>query len=314
MGKLTKQYFEQHSDEWKAFRNQYIGGSDAAAIVGMNDFSSPYSVWAEKTGKVPGFEGNMSTKVGTFLEDFVAKLFEEETGKRVQRDNATITNSDYPWACANIDRQVIGEDAGLEIKTTGEFNLKKFKNGEFPENYYAQCVHYLAVTGKQRWYLAVLIGNKDFKVFTIERDEAEIKALMDAEEEFWTYVETNSPPPADGHFKTTETIKKVYGSSVPVTVELFGMDDMLKRREVLKAQVKELSAEIDSIENQVKVAMGEAEAASCGKYKVTWKPVTRHNFDKDRYEATFGKISDDFYEATTSRTLRIAERKEKKNG
>ena len=51
-------------EEWLAIRNGYIGGSDAGAIVGMNPYSSPFSVWAEKTGNVPGFEGNVTTQVG----------------------------------------------------------------------------------------------------------------------------------------------------------------------------------------------------------------------------------------------------------
>ena len=162
-------------EEWKALRSKYIGGSDAAAVVGMNAYSSPYALWAEKTGKVPGFEGNLATEVGSFLEEFVAQKFAQETGKKVRRCNQSIFNDAYPWAIANIDRDIVGEDAGLEIKTTDSLNMGKFKNGEYPTNYYCQIVHYMAVTGKKRWYLAVLIGNKEFKIFTIERDEDEIK-------------------------------------------------------------------------------------------------------------------------------------------
>lgn len=98
-------------EEWLKIRKGYIGGSDAGAIIGLNPYNSAFSVWAEKTGQVPEFEGNISTRVGTYLEDLVAKLFAEETGKQVQRLNFTLVNPDYPWACANIDREIIGEDA-----------------------------------------------------------------------------------------------------------------------------------------------------------------------------------------------------------
>ena len=182
---MIQRFKTENREEWKALRKKYIGGSDAAAIVGMNSFSSPFSVWAEKTGQVPEFEGNLRTEVGTYLEEFVAQKFEDETGKSVRRCNLSLVNDTYPWAIANVDRMIVGEDAGLEIKTTSALNLKAFKGGEYPDNYYAQCVHYLAVTGKAKWYLAVLIGNADFKIFEIERDEAEIKALMDAEKDFW---------------------------------------------------------------------------------------------------------------------------------
>ena len=96
-------------DEWLQIRRGYIGGSDAGAIIGMNPYASAFSVWAEKTGKVPEFEGNISTRTGTLLEDLVAKLFMEETGKKVHRLNFTVVNDAYPFACANIDREIIGE-------------------------------------------------------------------------------------------------------------------------------------------------------------------------------------------------------------
>ena len=67
-------------EEWKALRKKYIGGSDAAAIVGMSPFCSQYALWAEKTGKIPAFEGNLATEVGSYLEEFVAKKFEKESG------------------------------------------------------------------------------------------------------------------------------------------------------------------------------------------------------------------------------------------
>ena len=136
---LTLLPYENH-DEWLRIRQQYIGGSDASAIVGMNPYKSPYSLWAEKTFKIPAFEGNTITKVGAYLEEFVAKMFEEETGKKVQKCNYTLVNPNFPWACGNIDRELVSENAVLEIKTTNSYlNVKKFRNGEYPETYYCQC-------------------------------------------------------------------------------------------------------------------------------------------------------------------------------
>ena len=209
---ITKQKTANH-EERKALRHKYIGGSDAAAVVGMNAYVSPLALWAEKTGRLPGFEGNLATEVGTYMEEFVAQKFAEVTGKKVRKCNLSWFNSDYPWAIANIDREIVGEDAGLEIKTTSELNLKKFKNGEYPANYYVQIVHYLAVTGKKRWYLAVLIGNREFRWFTIERDEEEIKALMEAEKEFKQLIDSDTPPAADGSASTADTLSALYPNS-----------------------------------------------------------------------------------------------------
>lgn len=308
MGEITKVKTANH-EEWKELRSHYIGGSDAAAVVGLNSFSSPYALWAEKTGKIPGFEGNLATEVGTYLEEFVAQKFAQETGKKVRKCNHSFFNSDYPWAIANIDREIVGEDAGLEIKTTSELNLKRFKGGEYPANYYCQCVHYMAITGKQRWYLAVLIGNRDFRWFTIERDEAEIAALMAAEEEFWKCVETNTPPAVDGTEATTEAISTIYADSDNTgTADLCSHVSDLKQYVELKQQIKELEAAADEMANRVKSFLGECGSGECDGFRVSWKSQSRSQFDSKRFALEHPDIDlTGYYKEISTRPFRVAE-------
>lgn len=181
--------------DWLAQRRKSIGGSDAAGIVGLSQYATPYTVWADKTGRLPEQEDNEAMRQGRDLEEYVANRWTEATGKTVRRSNAILYNSLYPFAHADIDRTVVGENAGLECKTTSTLNLRQFKNVEFPEKYYAQCVHYMAVTGAARWYLAVLVYGRGFFTFTLERDQAEIDALMGAERDFWNLVEQIPLPP-----------------------------------------------------------------------------------------------------------------------
>lgn len=309
MGKITK-VKTAGREEWKELRSHYIGGSDAASVVGLNPFSSPYALWAEKTRRVPGFDGNLATEVGTYLEDFVAKKFEAVTGKKVRRVNQSFFNSDYPWAIANIDRDIVGEDAGLEIKTTSEMNMKRFKGGEYPANYYAQMVHYLAVTGKQRWYLAVLIGNKDFQTFCIERDEEEITALMEAEDAFWKLVESDTPPAADGSEATTETLKTIYAESCEECVDLFGYDGALADYLALGKQIKELKEQQEAAANKVKAYMGDAGRGECERYRVSWTSSVRPTFDSKRFAREHPGIDlSGYYNKTIVRTFRVNEQK-----
>ena len=149
--------------QWLEERRKSIGGSDAAALVGMSPYATPYMVWADKTGRLPPKEDSEAMRQGRDLEEYVAKRFCEKNEKKVHIQSGIIRNPAYPYAHATIDRKVTGERAGLECKTTSAMNLKKFKNGEYPENYYAQCMHYLAVTGWERWYLAVLVLGRDFQ-------------------------------------------------------------------------------------------------------------------------------------------------------
>lgn len=299
-------------EEWKALRNKYIGGSDAAAVVGLNPYKSAYSLWAEKTGRLPGFEGNLATEVGTFLEDFVAKKFEAETGKKVRNDNQSWLNDQYPWAIANIDRSIVGEDAILECKTTSELNLKNFKNGEYPSNYYVQVVHYLAITGKKKGYIAVLIGNKDFRVYEVERDEEEIKALMESEESFWKYVTGDTAPAIDGSDSTAKTIGSFYPQSEAQTVDLFAYESDLEALFNVKAQIKALEAIQTEKENLIKDFMKTAEKGQCEGYSISWATSERKTFDTKRFGAENPDIDlSPYYNTTSLRTFRANKRKGK---
>ena len=306
---ITKQATANH-EEWLALRHKYIGGSDAAAVVGMNAYVSPMALWAEKTGRLPGFEGNLATEVGTFMEDFVAQKFAQVTGKRVRKSNQSWFNSDYPWAIANIDREIVGEDAGLECKTTSELNMSKFKNGEFPENYYAQCMHYLAVTGKKRWYLAVLIGNREFKWFTIERDEEEIRLLMEEEQKFKQLIDSDTPPVADGHPKTAEAMCKLYPNSVDNTIGIGSFERELDNYLRLKVKLKDLTQTLDGIENRIKAHLGVYERGEGERYKVSWKTQYRQTFDSKKFIADHpGLDVSAYYKKTNSRPFKVTEKK-----
>ena len=299
--------------EWLSLRKNYIGGSDAGAVVGLNPYKSAYALWAEKTGKVPEFEGNLITEVGSYLEEFVATLFERETGKKVRRKNRMMVNEDYPWACADVDRTVVGENSIVEIKTTNSFPaMRKFKNGEYPESWYCQMTHYLAVGGYDKAYLAVLIGCREFKIFELERDESEIAALMSEEEKFWKLVETNTPPVADGAASTSETISTLYPDSNDETVSLVAYENDLRQYMALTAQIKELETLKDEMANRVKAFMGESGKGETSSYKVSWTSSERKTFDAKKFAADHKDMElSEYYKISSYRTFKVTEAKEK---
>ena len=69
-------------EEWLKLRRTGIGGSDAGAICGLNPYSSPMTVYRDKTGDYLEDEDNESMRQGRDLEDYVARRFCEETGLR----------------------------------------------------------------------------------------------------------------------------------------------------------------------------------------------------------------------------------------
>lgn len=298
-------------EEWLELRKGYIGGSEAGAVVGLDSYKSPYSVWAEKTGRAPGFEGNIITRVGSYLEDLVATLFCEETGKQVRRKNRMMVNDKYPWACADVDRMVVGEEAILECKTTNSFPvMKDLRTGSFPDRWYCQMMHYLAVTGKKKAYLAVLVASRDFYWFELERGEAEVEALMASEQDFWWCVDTDTPPDTDGSEATTEALATIYADEVSGSMaSLFGRESLLAERSQLKSQQKALDERVKEIENRIKADMGEAEKAACGRFSVSWKSQSRRSFQEREFQKDHPDIDlRPYFKTSTSRVFKVTEK------
>ena len=293
-----RQIKREGKEEWLNLRRQYIGGSDAAAVCGLNEFQSPYALWCEKKGITPAFEGNLRTEVGTFLEDFIAKKFETETGKKVRRSNFTFINDQYPWAIADIDREIVGENAGLECKSTSDLNLRHYKNGDYPSRFYAQCVHYMAVKGYDRYYLAVLIGNSDFKIFVIERDGQEIEALMDAEKQFSEWMKSGEEPPANP--VDVNSIELAHPIGNGTSIELFGSQNIMRRYLEIKSEIAAMEKEADGIAATLKQDMGDAEKGTDGEFICTWANRTRTTFDKKAFQEANPGIDLSKYEKTTA--------------
>ena len=298
--------------EWLELRRRSIGGSDAAAVVGLSPWASPMTVWADKTGRLPEKPESESMRLGRELEDYVARRWMEETGKRAHRVNALLYRADYPFAHADIDREVVGVRAGLECKTTSALDVRQFRDVEFPEQYYAQCVHSLAVTGFERWYLAVLVFGRGFYTFTLERDEAEILALMEAERSFWELVRRDTPPGADGTQPTADALETIYrGAADAQTVQLFGREGLLREWSGIRAQMDALRERKTEIENILKLDMREAERAECTGYRVSWKRQTRRSFQTERFRAEHPELDlTPYTRETETRSFRIAEEKE----
>lgn len=297
-------------EQWLELRRRGIGGSDAAAIVGLDRYRSPFDVYADKLGLKPEIPDNEAMRQGRDLEEYVASRFCEETGKKVRRRNAMLQHPEYPFMLADIDRWIVGENAGLECKTTSVLNKAKFSQGEFPPRYYVQCMHYMAVTGAERWYLAVLVLNKAFHVFTIERDEAEINALIEAEKDFWeNHVLKQIPPAPDGSEATSEIIKQLFPEAREATeTALFGYEGKIQQYLELDTKVKELECERDKLKQEIQIVMADAEIGRAQGYIVEWKNQTRQTIDKQRLKKEQAEIYAKYLKpAQTVRMFKIKE-------
>lgn len=264
---------EDH-EKWLKARDLGIGGSDASVIMGLNPYKSPYQLWLEKTGQAeaPDLSHVQAVYWGSKNEANVADWFQETTGKKA-RKLGTLRSRAYPFMLANVDRAVIGENAGLEIKTAGVSQSKKWRGDEIPDAYYCQCLHYLAVTGADRWYIAVLIGGNDAIYKVVERNEDDIKAIIEAEADFWHLVETKTPPPVDGSASCAAALSAQYKGGDPNLTILLpsDADGVIESLESDKAIMDALKKQITEKENRLKALLGNAEEGSTDHYRVLWK-------------------------------------------
>ena len=119
-------------EDWLRLRKSGIGGSDAGAICGLNPYASPMSVYRDKTSEDVSDTDNEAMRQGRDLEDYVARRFMEATGLKVRRSNMMYRSDDHPCMIADVDRLVVGEDAGLECKTASAYNADKWADGNIP--------------------------------------------------------------------------------------------------------------------------------------------------------------------------------------
>lgn len=302
--------------EWLETRRTGIGGSDAGAIMGVSPYKGPYSVWADKLGLLPETPDTEAMRQGRDFEDYVARRFAEATGKKIRREYNMLRSLEHHCMLADIDRRIVGERAGLECKTSKDIRLGRYKNGEFPIEYYAQCLHYLAVTGWDRWYLAVLVYGTDLLTFTIERSEAEedIAALISAEEAFWKrYVKKRKAPQPDGLESTGKALLAVHpladdGAAMQATEEA---DALLGELIEVKAKIKAYDKRKDELSNRLKEIMGESETLNgfCG--QAVWRNQTKNTISKTKIKAFYPDVDlDKITLATQTRVFSIKEAEE----
>lgn len=304
----------ENREDWLAERKKSIGGSDAGTICGYNKYSTRFALWAEKTGAMEpeDISGKESVRLGNDLEAYAANRFSEATGKKVRRCNFTFRNDQYPFAHANIDREVVGESAGLECKTTSNRDyIALCLKGEYPAVWYCQMLHYLMVTGWKKWYLEVVCFGVGCFTFEIERTpeiEREIEALAGIEKGFWEEVQTNTPPDIDGEDATGEAIASLVGKSeAGKSIDLTGAIDHLYRYRAIEGQIQQLSKQLEEEKNHVRIFMGDAEKGSCGGFSVNFKSQERSTFDSKRFAAEHPEIDlSGYYNKTSLRPLKIS--------
>ena len=292
-------------------RKQGLGGSDAGIVMGLNPWRTRLELWQEKTGRAEPTDLSdiESVQWGIHLEQPIAEEYTRRTGRKVRRVNRTIKHGKYEFIQGHIDRKLESVMAGLEIKTVGIRSAHLWGeegSEEIPAHYRAQVVHYLAITGWAFWDVAALIGGQNLRIFTVDRDEEEIRDLIRKEVDFWQdHVVADTPPEP---IETREASMLYPASDPDSTVEA----DVLIQTEIQSAKkisckIDELKKSLDRHKATIQNAMGAAEFMidHAGKKLASWKSSTRNDLDKRALKAARPELWEEFPKTSNVRTFRI---------
>lgn len=285
--RMTKQ-------QWEDLRQNYIGGSDAAAVIGISRFRSPLSVYLEKKSLVKKEPPNERMYWGIKIEPLLRVRFSELTGYEVRELKYVLQSVESPFAIANVDGIVnLGPAEGnqwacLELKCVNEFtgNSDDFRGGAagyISPEYYAQIQHYLYVTGLKVAFLGMLIGGNRFVYNRIARDDETISNMIRLQKHWYEqYFLTNTPAPAgpgDG-----ELLGKYYNHperkevQLPESAAAIVNDYLSATQEIKKWEERKKLAQV-KLEEMIG---NNGDTAVVGLRRINWKPFETKRFSASR--------------------------------
>lgn len=305
--------------DWHTVRAGGIGGSDVAGILGLDRWSSPWKVWAAKTGRTGGTADNEDMRMGRRLEAPIAEEWAERTGCQLLPPVGTLAHAEWLWMRANVDRLVQEARAAaataepvigpLEVKNRNWRAAAEWGD-DVPDEPALQLHWYLAVTGYPVGWVCALIGGNRLRWYRVERDQELIDHLIAYCGDWWErHVVGGEQPPADGSRATTELLAHLWEAEPEATVEVDASRtlQLLAHRARLKEQLAALDGELAVVENELKAALGTAEVALIGgRTAYTW--VANGTFRSKDFRAEHPELAAEYVkQATVLDLARLAE-------
>jgi putative phage-type endonuclease len=289
-------------------RTKGIGGTDIAAIIGLNPWKSAIDVYMEKLGLTEPQEDNEAMWWGREMEPVLQKRYIKETRLDVFRPIPLI-HPDYPWyigspdavysGCPTISTPYTKYEGGVDYKTTGYSHLSDWGEpgtDEVPPYYHTQAMWYMGLTGANWWDIACLFmgARREFKIYRVNRDDDLIAMLIEKGKDFWeNNILSEVPPTVDA----SPGWKKFFNTKWPKEeediVELIPDNDdihkLIAGYRSTKTALADFQKMADESENEIKMIIGK-HAGLKGQFgKITWKK------SKDRVVTDWEKAFNDIW-------------------
>lgn len=297
--------------EWLAWRRKGIGGSDAAAILGISPWRTARDLYDDKLGIASAQDdsGNwVALEMGHLLEDLVARIFSQKTGYPIFQIKKMFRSPRHPCMLADVDYFVTlpdGSTAILEIKTTNYNARSHWWDGDapiVPPYYESQGRHYMAVMDLDRVFFCCLYGNNEdeVEIRDLHRDLAYEQEMIFLEESFWeNHIQAHVPPPytEDGELVLASLQRRFGAGNETLPQQQLGsaetavLNKYLQYQEQKKAltmRVKEIDRVMKRLQGRIVAGMGACWTAGCQdaemQYLVSNPAVRRPMIGKDALE------------------------------
>lgn len=321
--KFTPVEQDKEPEKWLELRTTGIGGSDVGAIMGMNKYASPLTIYLSKKN-VEGFKGNAATEWGHILEDPIRKKAAEELGIEIISVPGMYTSNDIPYMNANIDGLCHAENqvtiGGETIEGLGGFEIKTssrgegFSEDEIPDSYYCQVQHYMAVTNLS-WFIltAFFMNTKRVRHYVIRRnDEFIYGKIIPAEKDFWeNYVLANQAPEPLGLDSEEEYVKNLPIAETVILDE--ETENLIAKRMEVQKQIKELEQKESALKDSIILKLSalsngetnsEKVSASGERFRLSYNIQKRISVDTDALKKS--GLFDNYKKESASRILRVS--------
>lgn len=260
-------------------RDKRIGGSDAPAILGFSPWKSAFQLWLEKTGREKeevSKETHPWLYWGRTLEPVIADEYALVTECELTECDRII-HAEHDWLAGTPDRLIVGQNKILECKIAREATANKdwgVGKDAVKLPYIIQVQHYMSLTNTIETDIAVLIGNSDFRIYTIPRDDKLIKMIIDKCGFFYkNYIEADMPPPLLTGKDALYFWPKDKGKYAEVES---GDYLMCQEYKLLREEKKTLDGLMQKISDKIKIKMEDLSGwQSEGKKVATYKANSR---------------------------------------
>lgn len=261
-----------HEAEWHAQRAKGIGASDVPAIAGLSSYASPIDIWQQKVGLTEPSEETPLTRWGHLLEPVIAEEAERELGVKFRRLSRAVHYTDWPILFAHLDRT--SAEAILECKSSmSTKGWGESGSSEVPDSVALQVQAQLACADKELAYVAALIGYRDFRTYRVARDREFFGDLvLPILREFWTLVETNTPPEPDGSDAYGSFVRRRFPTDAGTERQATPEEHLIAAAlAVAVRDKKEAEAREAELKQRLMLAMGETQKLDGPGWRVSWK-------------------------------------------